>query len=561
MKILRKLSEEKGSITMTVVAAMLFVIACITIAFMSIFNKTISQNSKIRIIEKNYADSSSNEKIKEQYNDTLNSLNSIINVRLYKSSSGEEYSLDQWTNDNLKLNITWDIPIPDEYKYFFYNGVQTAYSDNYEINENCTIAVGYGNDKKIIEITKIDKTPPICNIAKDIEYEANETTKQVDTLITNLGDNKNILTGISVEDNESGILENSVKCFRNNLEITSTDYFENVGRYEVDYKVKDNAGNETTLKRDVLVRWPLAGKYVVARQNIAGEGLATGAQTSGLYKDNAVTGLNNSLPFSSNYYYSGANVDNYISFTGRTFRIMNIPVNNCLKLIGELSSKKVGWGNSLNSTSNRRIYTSTLFGTWQNTWWTQKQLYNSDDTRFIQFTNEQWSHIKNATFYAGRFKSGDDPTFADLINMERTSAINLGGDSAAFQGYSAFPNVSDYIRACNSLDTIFNVHTTQNKPADFKTNSWLKHDYDQWTINSENNTTNDDDFWTLEADILLGIVKTHNKISGRSFYLEQQYRPVFYLKEDTILSGTGTSSDPYKVEENWAWFDSYQQKQ
>lgn len=36
---------------------------------------------------------------------------------------------------------------------------------------------------------------------------------------------------------------------------------------------------------------------------------------------------------------------------------------------------------------------------------------------------------------------------------------------------------------------------------------------------------------------------------------------VIYLKNDTILSGTGTEQDPFTVKENWAWFDPYQEAQ
>lgn len=36
---------------------------------------------------------------------------------------------------------------------------------------------------------------------------------------------------------------------------------------------------------------------------------------------------------------------------------------------------------------------------------------------------------------------------------------------------------------------------------------------------------------------------------------------VIYLKNDTILSGTGTKQDPFAVKENWAWFDPYQEAQ
>ena len=49
----------------------------------------------------------------------LDEIDMGIEIKLYKNS-GNEYSLDEWTNENLKLLITWTKPIPDENKYFYY---------------------------------------------------------------------------------------------------------------------------------------------------------------------------------------------------------------------------------------------------------------------------------------------------------------------------------------------------------------------------------------------------------------------------------------------------------
>ena len=61
----------------------------------------------------------------------------------------------------------------------------------------------------------------------------------------------------------------------------------------------------------------------------------------------------------------------------------------------------------------------------------------------------------------------------------------------------------------------------------------------------------DNDYWTLDVDMGL-------HFESRAYTTSRNYRVVFYLKDNTILSGTGTNSNPYKVEEDWAWFDSYQ---
>ena len=69
MKILRKLSEEKGSITMTVVAAMLFITSAILIAYFSLSNQSNDQSKKTRQIADSYKVTNSDlvQKYKEVY--------------------------------------------------------------------------------------------------------------------------------------------------------------------------------------------------------------------------------------------------------------------------------------------------------------------------------------------------------------------------------------------------------------------------------------------------------------------------------------------------------------
>lgn len=153
-------------------------------------------------------------------------------------------------------------------------------------------------------------------------------------------------------------------------------------------------------------------------------------------------------------------------------------------------------------------------------------------------------------------------TILDTINYERNYAYRLGGgvsdsnssEAAAFQSYMAFPNVSDYLKACNNLDIIYNIRTTQTNQSIFYNNSWLASTSEQWTLNAKKDDgilSAENDFWVL--DYVSG-----NEIVSNTNYLGKQYRPVFYLKSDTILSGTGTTSDPFTVQEDWTWFDNAQ---
>ena len=69
MKVLRKIKEEKGSITMTVVALMLFITTGISIAYFSLSNQSNNQGRKIRQIADSYKVTNSDlvQKYKEVY--------------------------------------------------------------------------------------------------------------------------------------------------------------------------------------------------------------------------------------------------------------------------------------------------------------------------------------------------------------------------------------------------------------------------------------------------------------------------------------------------------------
>ena len=86
----------------------------------------------------------------------------------------------------------------------------------------------------------------------------------------------------------------------------------------------------------------------------------------------------------------------------------------------------------------------------------------------------------------------------------------------------------------------------------FTNNSWVDMTAEYWTMNGRTGTLlQNNDFWVIDNDL-------GGHFESREYWNSQQYRAVFYLKNDTILSGTGTSLDTFNVEENWAWFDSLQ---
>ena len=258
----------------------------------------------------------------------------------------------EWTNQDVTLRVVAITQGTTLTEYSFDGGTTWIASDSKVYNQNTNNIQILAKDQfgqtlgpVNLDITKIDKTAPVISFSKDNEHWTNSDTglfelKEVETLIVTLDELTSVLTGVTAVDTQSGVSVAGVRCYRSGVQITTTNYFTQVGRYLVTYTVEDEVGNQTQLQREILVRWPTAGKYVVKRQNVVATGQSTQALGSGLYMDNASTGLDTTLPFSSKYYYSGPTVNNYINFAGEQFRILNVPVNDGLKLIGELSSAK-----------------------------------------------------------------------------------------------------------------------------------------------------------------------------------------------------------------------------
>lgn len=472
----------------------------------------------------------------------------------------------EWTKNDVTLTVTPSIEWMTLSEYSFDGGENWTTSNSKVYTENTNNIQILAKDQygKILkpvnlDITKIDKEPPTVSFENSTEYEANGTPKQVENLVVTLGDKASVFTGTTAIDEQSGVTESSLKCYRNDTEITTTDYFTRAGRYRVVYKVQDKVGNKNDeVERQILVRCPLAGKYIAKETEldgagIAGEGNSSSTSPDGLYKDTVNTGYNSSLPFSSKYYYTGALVNNYLSFAGRTFRILNIASNDDIKLLGDISDVGTSWGSS-------KIFESNVYNTWATKWWTRGQIYNNEtnESKYMFFSDAQKAHIDLATFYAGRVDKNND--LATTISNEQTNAVNLGNSSASFQGYSAYPNASDFLKASKCHETIKSINdidtaSVQSRRTLFKNNSWVDMNAEFWTMNGRTGTLmQDSDFWVIDNDL-------GGHFESRLYSSSQQYRVVIYLKNDTILSGTGTVDDPFKVEENWGWFDSKQDPQ
>lgn len=456
-----------------------------------------------------------------------------------------------WTNQDVTLTV-----VPDEgtnvieYSFDDGNTWQTNPSKVFSSNQEVSIKIKdeTGNiSSAVIPITKIDKVSPTITPIEAIQNSSLDSNPLTATL-----DDPSYGTDLATAtDDLSGINEYSIEIYIKNgdtpTKIENTNYFTKVGWYKIYLQATDRAGNKTIYETSVLVRWPTAGKYVVKRQGYIGEGVSNLEIGAGLWKDTAETGYDEGIPYSSKYYYSGKEVNNYVNFSNTTFQILNIASNDTIKLISPLSSNSYGW-----EAWYSKIYKTSFYKSWAGDWTPNNRIYDEDDKNKIDvdFTSEN-SHIEEATFYAGVMERDKDYTILDLITEERTNDKKIhGGTAPYFSGKVALPTVSDYIKANSSLNTIYNIRLTQTNSAVFKENNYLGSDVEQFTMTGSPGAV-DNDFWVLYPNV-------GNEILSRTGYYNQKVRAVIYLKNNTILSGIGTEDDPFTVQENWDWFDSAQ---
>lgn len=427
-----------------------------------------------------------------------------------------------WINTDVTLTVS---PISGITltEYSFDNGSTWVTTPNKTYTENTSNikilakdSFGQISNYSDINITYIDKTNPNIVI--------NATP-----IIGTLNESKSILDSINITDSQSGINSSLTKVKYNGTEITNITDFSAVGRYNVTIEATDNAGNVSTQSAQVLVRWPTGGKYVLARQTVS-------TSADGLFADDASTGVDATLPYTSKYYYRGNNVDNYISFSGAIWRIVCIPQNDTVKMLTKESSS-----------SNYHIE-NTYTNDWNdgdlranfNTW--AQNNYIDSHSMSVNFTGSD-SHVEQGIFYIGaveRIFAGTD-ALTTVINDERTNTSRTA--NAAYQSYIGLITVSEYIKACNSSN-VFNIRTTQTNKSDIRNSDWIYRNSNDWTMTAVKGTTAQ--YWSMHPDQLLSYLATSS----------YKIRPTIFLKADTILSGTGTSGDPFVVQENWDWFDN-----
>lgn len=171
-KIKIKINNEKGSATLYVLVAMLLILVVMLTIYMRIRNKNNIQLQQLSKIQEEYQ----SDNIDDIYKKIEANSQGKISVIFYLPN-GKEYNLNEWTNQNLSMKITYPSNVQEDNKYYYLNGEKTKYTDNEIITENCEISLEYGGQKESISITKIDKNLPTVEI--DENYKKTWTNENI----------------------------------------------------------------------------------------------------------------------------------------------------------------------------------------------------------------------------------------------------------------------------------------------------------------------------------------------------------------------------------------------
>jgi hypothetical protein len=216
---------------------------------------------------------------------------------------------------------------------------------------------------------------------------------------------------------------------------------------------------------------------------------------------------------SGEYFFEGANPNNYVWFNNELWRIVSKEADGTYKIILNGNIGSMRWNPS-----------KTDMGYWNAS--TELQIY-LNGTYYNGLSATAKAQIQYKNWDAGMYAGGES------TNMTIYAAL-FGGDKATqWAGNVALIQATDYM-ITGTDPACENYSTTCASPYNCQINNWLFTGYRYHVLNSYSTTRN----------------RTINSTGSISLYLpyEPYYvRPTVHLKASVRFTGSGTSSDPYVI--------------
>ena len=324
--------------------------------------------------------------------------------------------------------------------------------------------------------------------------------------------------------------------------------------------------------------------------------------TSGVYEDGTT---DNSIR------YYGSNPDNYIQFNGDLYRIIGLFNNvatssgskNLIRIVKSTSLGNRAWGDTNMTTVATNTSTETTSGYFANNTYNYTNYYKNYYNFYVKNDNTVSSmyNYLNTTYYSGlnnTYKNyieevdwglgatdGINQNASTFYTTERGSGVvnYLTGINQTSNGNSAYSSSfkiglmypSDYGFANNDSTCLSSNLSSYSSSC--RTNNWMNGMTNAWTMTLSTSVTSVTKTYQVSSsgnwftgttytmnryyhvsnrNLVIGtngielkdIYYTNDDNDANNYYNTGAVYPSFYLKDDvTIVSGTGTSSDPYII--------------
>ena len=310
--------------------------------------------------------------------------------------------------------------------------------------------------------------------------------------------------------------------------------------YPIRVQVIDEAGNIGEVTKEISTESDSAGDYILASDNPP-----TGQTTDWTNNGTGIT-----------YYYTG-NPNNWVQFGGFWWRIIRINGDGTIRMIYQgTSANETGAGTQIGYSAFNDSYDNNMYVGYM---YTSGQVHGSGTSSDIKRVLDEWYSNNLATNY-GQYIDGNAGFCGDRTPYTNTSGTTSGGGTGTTRTYYGarirlIGNNNPSLQ-CDSQD----IYTTSgsstgNGALDYPIglliadefplagglDSYLYTGLVYWTITPYHFNPTNVNYGAYVFTVMYGSLDDSRLDSGYGV------RPVINLRSDVSLTGSGTTSDPFKV--------------
>ena len=436
----------------------------------------------------------------------------------------------------------------------------TSYTDDYEVeyctttSDTCTpdtsptlsdnsftVNLDNNSNEQKICVRIIDSYNQVgegCSLGYKIDGEKPSVTIASETV-----DKTSISITVKGNDSYSGISSYKFSSDNgNNYETVSTsedsytytfNNLESGTAYPIKVQVIDEAGNIGEISKEISTESDrVASDYILA-------------------SDDPPTGQTTDWTGQTTYYYTG-NPNNWVQFGGFWWRIIRINGDGSIRMIYQGTSANTTGSvtqlqiSAFNHSDNDNMYVGYMY--------TSGQRQGHDDPSTIKGILDQW--YQNNLVDDAEYIDGNAGFCGD---RRVSSGTGIGTSSTNYQPYTRINNSSPSL-SCETLD----IYTTKgsstgNAALDYpigliSADEAMFAGIPNWNnSNSNNYLYTRQNYWTMspswfnDGKVIGFIINSSGSLIWDGVDLTNGVRPVINIRADVELTGSGTTSDPFKV--------------